>query len=347
MKNILKFGCFIYAIIICSCSGSYDSIFGDKTKESKLPVTIELGANRMELGGPEVLNISDIQIFDSILVIIGSVLSSEYFFHTFSIPQKTYCGSFVVKGRGAEEMMSPMMRGYSMNNNEVLVNLFDLNSKTTYALNLNQSILNQKTVIAPLYELKGITFDVIQRELNYIAIHSKNNELSCSIIDSAAHYKDIVSLYSEVPVMENYSALSSAIAFDDKSNQLAIAMIKLPQVNFLNVKTKEKKTVAVSKEFQEWKTMLQKEDEDRIMYYLDCAQSDKYFIALYANVDFENWINDTYESHLHVFDWEGNIIYDFKIGQTLKAIAYDKLHNTLYGVDVNDELYSYNFGTIH
>lgn len=335
-------------LFICSCSSVNDNIFNVKAKISKLPDTIELTGQMVDIGSYDVLNISDIQIFDSILVIKGSVLSSEYFFHTFSIPQKTYCGSFVTKGRGAKEMLDPTMRGYIKNKqNEILVNMMEVNLKTAYNWNLSQSILKGQTELAQSYVLEKLTFDLYPKDLDYVAIHPKGNDLYCSSIDATKQYEDIASLYPGVSVMDNIDKLSSPTVFNGKTNQLVMSMMMLPQINFLDVNTKEKKTTAVSREFKNWKNILQKDNKDLTIYYIDCTQSDDFFIALYANATFENWSNGMYEPHLHFCDWEGNVIYDFKIGQTLKAIAYDKLHNTLYGVDVNDDLYSYNFGAIN
>lgn len=146
--------------------------------------------------------------------------------------------------------------------------------------------------------------------------------------------------------MDYVDKLSSAVVFDDSVGQLVMVMMMLPQVNFLNVSTGEKKTVAISNNFRKWKQNFEKDNDEQTIYYIDCTKVDNLYVGLYVNTTFENWSKGIYEPYLHCFDNRGNILFNLRIKQRLKSIAYDKLHNRLLGVDINDKLYCYSLNSL-
>lgn len=49
---------------------------------------------------------------------------------------------------------------------------------------------------------------------------------------------------------------------------------------------------------------------------------------------------------LLVFDWDGNYIGGFKMDRNLHFIEYDEIHNVLYGINIDEELYAYDMETL-
>lgn len=344
---------FIYVIIISSlltsCNRVEDNIFGVRAKCSALPESIELDATTLDLKGPEIVRISDVQIYDTLIVLKGYALSSQCAVHVFSLEGKEYYGSYIERGRGHNEMLFPQLRGFTKNhNNEILVNVFDMNLKQVGAWNLSTSLLNKKTEFANSFKTEGLALNFIQTYSNYISLREKGNELYCSLIcrDSISLVKDIKPLYPGVSITDYMDKLSSAVIFDDSTRQLVMAMMMLPQVNFLNVSTGEKKTVAISNNFRKWKQNFEKDNDEQTIYYIDCTKVDNLYVGLYVNTTFENWSKGIYEPYLHCFDNRGNILFNLRIKQRLKSIAYDKLHNRLLGVDINDKLYCYSLNSL-
>ena len=66
-------------------------------------------------------------------------------------------------------------------------------------------------------------------------------------------------------------------------------------------------------------------------------------MALYCDARFEDWVKEQYMPHIHIFDWDGNFLYDITLDKKLKAIAYDESGDCMYGIDINDEIYRYVF----
>lgn len=339
----------VIAIAFTACYNYEDNIFGVRAKRASLPESVVLDATCIELNGLDIYRITDVQIFDTLMVLKGHIPSSECAFHVFSVGRKEYCGSFIERGRGPEEMIYPQMRGSVKNlKKEIQVNIFDMNMRQARTWNLSTSVLNKRSEFTNSFKTEDLTLNFIQTDSNYISLRVKGNELYCSLIgrDSVSLVKDIVSLYPMVPVMSFMDKLSSAVIFDNSTSQLVLAMMMLPQVNFLNVNTGEKETVAISKDYKKWKHNFQNDNDEQTIYYIDCAKVGNLYLGLYANTSFANWREGIYEPYLHFFDSNGNILFNFKIKQTLKSIAYDELNNCLWGVDVNDKLYCYTLNSV-
>lgn len=82
-------------------------------------------------------------------------------------------------------------------------------------------------------------------------------------------------------------------------------------------------------------------------YFTDGASSSKYLMFLYRQGEYTqkttygNWYPE-----LLIFDWEGNYITGFKIDREIRFIEYDEIHNVLYGINNDEELYAYDMAKI-
>ena len=70
-------------------------------------------------------------------------------------------------------------------------------------------------------------------------------------------------------------------------------------------------------------------------------------MALYrGGLTTKEQMDGTKNLHLHVFDWDGNFIYDISLSERLRAIALDESSKTLYGVDTFDNIYKYDMSGV-
>lgn len=83
--------------------------------------------------------------------------------------------------------------------------------------------------------------------------------------------------------------------------------------------------------------------ELKIYNVLCCASNDYIFVTHEDNItiaDSEN--REKFSPSLLVFDWNGNCIANFALKENLVSIAYNDVCKKLYGLDYNDNLYSYD-----
>lgn len=328
--------------VLASCSQN-SNIFDAEVVVSSPLSSIKLEPQIIELSGFDLLGVTDIQIFDSIMVFKSSKPSSPCMLHTYSLNDGKFCGSFVAHGRGANEILSPLMRGYSENcSGDILVDLFDLGQNSAHVWNLSESIATQKTVLLSSCRMKELTLNMFRKDSLYITLNPTISDFHCSIFENTQSSRDVISLYPAVSGIGYSDKLSSASGLNKHKDVLAMAMMMSPQVNFLNLNTKEKKTVAITKDYQNMRERLDRDISEQYIYYIDCTQSENSFFGLYIEACYEDWVHVDYDSKIHVFDWESKLMHEINVDEKLKAIAYCELTDCLYAIDNDDHLYCYS-----
>ena len=107
--SLMLFGT-VSVLLLASCGDSnvFDCEAELVTPENELTLN---GEEVLLKGGPLIGGILDIQAVDSFLVIKASTKESQDFLYVYSIGGGDFAGSFVTKGRGENELLSPGMRG--------------------------------------------------------------------------------------------------------------------------------------------------------------------------------------------------------------------------------------------
>ena len=80
--------------------------------------------------------------------------------------------------------------------------------------------------------------------------------------------------------------------------------------------------------------------------FTDAVVTDNYIISVYWNDDYceENINTGENKSIIKVFDWNGNYVYGAKLDKEVHSIAYDEVHNILFGINRSTEkLFSFKF----
>lgn len=73
--------------------------------------------------------------------------------------------------------------------------------------------------------------------------------------------------------------------------------------------------------------------------FTDAVVTNNYIISLYWNDDYceENINTGEKKSIIKVFDWNGNYVYGAKLDKAVHSIAYDEIHNILFGINRSTE----------
>ena len=336
----------VAAVVLASCGQSNENIFDAPVEYGLAQKSLSLSGEKLNINDSRQIQIISLFVSDSTLFLKGNENDSPYKFHTYSLENESEKGDFVAKGRADNEMLSPIFGGF-VQNDPYHIYLFDLNLCASYLFDYRKSVETNNTVLSKLVKLPARTLYAYPMDKGHIAIVPEEDDYVCEILDENGKQIKEFSLYPHVSGMQYFSELSSSFVVNQKQKKLAIAMCRVPQVNILNLDSGDKVTTAVSPEYMEWNKLINEDMTKSRDYYSSSTQSSKYFMALYrGGLTTKEQMDGTKNLHLHVFDWDGNFIYDISLSERLRAIALDESSKTLYGVDTFDNIYKYDMSGV-
>ena len=338
-SNILKL--ILLVIVATCCGGNNDNIFDAPVHKAKAEKTCTMSGISVDLNGDNPNGICGIFVSDSVLLLRGTVKGSPFMVHAYSLNDGSPLGAYIAKGRGPNELLIPLFK--ELIDESELLYIFDLNLGASYSFDYLKSIETHNTVLSEFLKLPGRPLYAFPMRRSHAVIIPESDDYSLEILDESGHRIKKLSLYPNVSGEQYFDRLSSACALNQKNSKLAMAMCSSPQVNFIDLENGDKITCAISDEYKKWRDMLNASDENRRLYYMSSAQSSEYFMSLYVGgVSIMDWIKGGDAPHLHIFDWDGNLLFDISLKESLKSITFDGSSKVLYGVDANDNIYRYD-----
>ena len=332
------------AVLVC-CGSSDENIFDAPVHKAKAEKTCTMSGISVELNGDNPNGICGIFVSDSVLLLRGTVKGSPFMVHAYSLNDGSPLGAYIAKGRGPNELLIPLFKELIDESN--LLYIFDLNLGASYSFDYLKSIETHNTVLSELLKLPGKPLYAFPMRKSHAVIIPESDDYSLEILDESGHRIKKLSLYPNVSGEQYFDRLSSACALNQKNSKLAMAMCSSPQVNFMDLENGDRITCAISDEYKKWRDMLNASDENRRLYYMSSAQSSEYFMSLYVGgVSIMDWIKGGDAPHLHIFDWDGNLLFDISLKESLKSITFDGSSKVLYGVDANDNIYRYDMSEL-
>lgn len=295
-------------------------------------------------GGP-IVGATNLYVYDSLLIVKGTAKDEAGQMFLYSLDDGRYCGNFVDQGRGQNELLSPIFGGiYESSEGYDLIYLFDLQRSEAYAFDAGKSVQTGDTHISKICALPAGTMYAygLNGSLHFVKI-TQPDGMTGQLLDRDGAVLKSVPLYSELSGVMYLDKLSSSDAFLDGSKTLAMAMIMLPQVNFIDIDSGQSHTSATSRSYKSWEKIFQKDITQQTVYYTAICTSEEYVIALYCGVPLVDWAKgDIADSHLHIFNSGGEFVYDVALDSKLKAMSYDGHSGTLYGIDLDDRILKYD-----
>ena len=291
---------------------------------------------------------------DTILLLQDHIMDSDTgtFYKAYSLNDYSYLGAVLMKGRGANEVLGTIYNGdlISPKTKTAYCHIYDSALGKTFLLDLGKSLADEKTT---LYKFTQLTGDIMYvypylDSLQYLS-DIENNRICSHLIDTKGNKLKSVILYEDVPAMQNVSMLCCYNTINPEDGRIAMLMLSLPQVNILDFRTNEIKSVAVDKTYRRWRDIVYVKGPESITtsiaYYRGAISTPEYIIGLYKCQLRSNPAEA--DVHLHVFDWDGDFLYDLTVEEPLDWITYDKRTGYLYGLDKSAaEIYRYDLSAI-
>lgn len=127
--------------------------------------------------------------------------------------------------------------------------------------------------------------------------------------------------------------LSSILVNNKSGGKVAEAMVLFPQINIIDTVSGQVHSIAVDKNYRKWKSVLDRMiDMSTIEYYVGATSTSDYIFAVYKCHPIGMLNDDTNGSSIHVFDWDGNFLYEIKVPESIGNITFDCRTKFLYCV---------------
>lgn len=301
----------------------------------------------------QVLSCSYMNIIqDSLLLLYDQPVlnKNSYFYKVYSLDDFSYLGECARQGRGPNEFIQPMISGkLTEQRDNIECYIYDLAQSKSFRYSLNQQMFGID-VCQCISDLPDMTFYSIPYldSLQFIMNIDKKKFL-CNVINERGEIIKTVDLYPDNLDAEKYiSQLGNCVLINNKLGVVALMMLSLPQVNYISLETGAVHSSAVNSKYKKWKDIVEIQNPDKLMsipqYYNDATSSDDYIMGVYLDRSINDMISGKeIKPHIHIFDWQGNFLYDLIVPDHVSNIEYDAESGFLYGLDVSEgQIYRYD-----
>lgn len=328
-----------------SCGNRVRNMFDSPIHLVKPHQTYAIKGDLLELCAERPFKVTGMSICDSLMILRGRLPNSLSQLHIFSLTDNSFEGHYITKGRGPGELLSPIIKTHLVSRNNLLY-IFDLSLCSAYAFDCQNSIRERQTELDKLLVLPSGTIDSYPVGDGHIVFIPKEDSYTCSLLEESGNEIKQIPIFPYTSGVSFSDKLSSASLVCQDRKILVMAMCMFPQINILDLKTEKRMSIAVSRDYKSWKNTLTQSYDEGHYYYTYITQSADGFMALYYGVPFQDFIQQSVIPHIHVFDWDGNFLYDVQVQGNLKVIATGD-GKVLYGVDENDDIYRYDLSLLN
>ena len=137
--------------------------------------------------------------------------------------------------------------------------------------------------------------------------------------------------------------------FGDRGNgrEVVEVMMFLPQINIIDTESGSIQSVAVDRSYMKWKRIFGSMiNMDMMNYYYGATTTPEYIVAAYRHLPLKEIGKPGYGTSIHVFDWDGDFLYDIRVNEDIGQMTYDSIHNRLYCLDVQGRVIRYDLSEI-
>lgn len=287
---------------------------------------------------PEVLQCSCIQIVNDSVIVLQDQASetNPYHFKAYSSDSFGYLGPLISRGRGPGEMISPYIAGNDPKGKYLC--LHDNAVGKAYIIDVQQSLESRKASVVHSIDLPpGIADWLPLPGSKQFALKQEKGEFVFQALGSDGDIFCTFHPYRDIDGERCMTHLSSILTNNRVTGKVAEAMVFLPQLNMFDPGTGQMRSVAVDTGYRKWKALLGKMiDKDTREYYAGIDSSPDYIFAAYKGLPLKKIGEPGIGTSIHVFDWDGNFIYDIKVAEDIGDMAFDSRTKSLYCVDVPD-----------
>ena len=334
MRRFWLYG-FVCGLGIVSCSRS--ALIDKVPVEFKRPAKTVYAERdtTFNLRTSEILNPECLQIVsDSILVIKKQVDdASPFFFSAYSIRTFRNLGSFLPKGRGPGEMLSPNIAAVSASVPYLYVR--DNSLMVSCAFDVMGSIYegsgNYSRTI-PAVDPGPVWLPV--RDSLFFSYERKGKDLLYKVWTVSGEEYRSFSPFQGLNLARFFSQMSEIPTGDGDNGKLAFLMVFFPMLHLLDVESGRWRAIAVDPDWRNWKTLLQEQiSMDKMEYYAGATSSAEYIIALFQKHRIGRAMEAGARSEIHFFDWSGEFLYRILVEDNLAGLSFDSINSYLYGIE--------------
>lgn len=300
-------------------------------------------------------------VYDSLLIFWNPNFP-DHFFCIYSVDTEKELGFFCNKGRGHNEFFSigPINQLFQTEDDLKTV-ICDYNAKKIYNWNISRSILKHNTVFDTI-----ISYKHLKNRMNSTVDNLFNLSENVYLAKMSSLYfeesEQLLPYYQKWKMADNkigdFSLYKGVVVGNEKEyeqlrgrtysvdvikpdgTKVVQAMREVPQINIIDIKTGQTTFYRLS-DISE--ASIFGKGSNNNVYYNSVQADDKYIYATY-------WGKKQWEVGLgskspcirliHVFDWDGNLLYELETDRPFFRIALDPIRNRLYTADLNtDEMY--------
>lgn len=359
MKN-LKYilYCSGLALLLASCDT--ENIVRDAEIELAKPMKnlyIEKDSS-FDCGFPETLSCRDVFIAnDSVMLLYDNIASSgtgNCFYKAYSLDDYSYKGEFLRAGRGPGEVLFPEIVGTfrSAEDGKVKCYLWDMMLSQSYVSDFQEAMEGTGNAVEKISDLPSNTIDVVPyQDSLQLVVNVAQGKILFHLIDRNGEILKTFRLYPDNISAERYLPIfSNSIVVNSEKSLVALIMLAIPQVNFLNLNDGSVHSVAVDKTYRNWKNILScatriSDYMQSKQYYNNAESTPDYILALYLDRKRDDIAKGILGQSpcVHIFNWEGDFLYNLHVTEDISKIAYDSKRKFMYGLDINEgSIYRYD-----
>lgn len=332
MKFIFNQLLFLLALMmIISCSHS--SIMQNSKVELSTPdnvITLARDAT-FQSAFSEVMNAYDVLIVNDTVIVFQDQISSSnnHHFKAYSLNTFDYLGAIVPNGKALGEMVRPrIMKGLSDSKNLRLIS----STQKIYLLNVLETLRSAKTTISQSLTLPAETIGcILLPDLNQFVFQLDKGKPVCQTFGNDGLLKKTYNYADEFKDESSVTYLSGFFVGRNKTGDVAQITCFFPQINLFSAEKGSVKTIAVDNAYNDWKSVVGKMiSKDTRQYYVSATSSQDYIIAAYKCVTLEEIMRGNSKTSFHIFDWNGNFLYEINVAENIGKIVLDAKAGYLY-----------------
>lgn len=347
MKGIITLAA--AAAVAVSCSQHAGIVDGAPVKLVKPEKTVSMSPDvSVEGHFAEVLNCFAVQVVSDSIIVFQVPVSEEspYHFRAYSLNTLDCLGVFARNGRGPGEMVSPHVSRSNTEERHLALN--DNSLGQAYLVDVEESLKTGMMVASRIFDLPSGAADWMPLPDNgQLTLQQEGDELVLRVFGKAGEVMDMHP-FKEIDANLQTIYVSSLFVNNGKTPQVAEAMVCFPQVNIFDTDSGRARTIAVDKAYMNWETAINRPfDLETVEYYKGATSTSEYIFAAYKGLSLGETMQGGSPTSIHVFNWDGDFLYDIKLEEDIANMAYDSRSGRLYGFDkISGEVVRYDLGSL-
>ena len=287
---------------------------------------------------PELLHCVGLQVVADSLLVCQDVpgVADSNLFKVYALRDSRYLGSFGKQGRGPGEWLSPRM-GQGRSGTDCL-QVGDIARGAAFRIDVSRALAGDRDGLVQDVRLPASTVDWTPlSESSLLSLNAGPEELLFHTVGREGRIGKTFHLYDGINGGMAVSKLSSVLIGRGTDDRAAILLMCFPQMILLDTGSGAVWSVAVDKAARNWDAILSSPfGPDSFEYYTGVTATPDLILASYSGCSIGALMAGGSGGAIHIFDWDGNFLYDLRVRERVGGLAYDAAAHFLYGIEQNE-----------